>query len=132
MGIVVGPDIDLRIFFTDWKYTFAVNDNGRQSIQFFDRAGLAIHKVFCIEESDLAGYRALVEKFTDHDPRWPQTEPVEPAVWQDTVDQPAELREHWLGMKDTHQFFEIGRASCRERVCQYVMISVVAVPLKKK
>src|SRR3546814_19199497 len=27
---------------------------------------------------------------------------------------------------------EIGRASCRERVCQYVYISVVAVSLKKK
>src|SRR3546814_11348254 len=26
---------------------------------------------------------------------------------------------------------EIGRASCRERVCQYVLISVVAVTLKK-
>src|SRR3546814_10119369 len=26
----------------------------------------------------------------------------------------------------------IGRASCRERVCQYVEISVVDVPLKKK
>src|SRR3546814_13186969 len=29
-------------------------------------------------------------------------------------------------------FEEIGRASCRERVCQYVSISVVAVSLKKK
>src|SRR3546814_14959565 len=28
-------------------------------------------------------------------------------------------------------FFEIGRASCRERVCQYVWISVVDVSLKK-
>src|SRR3546814_13687794 len=27
---------------------------------------------------------------------------------------------------------EIGRASCRERVCQYVLFSVVAVSLKKK
>src|SRR3546814_16344527 len=27
---------------------------------------------------------------------------------------------------------KIGRASCRERVCQYVEISVVAVSLKKK
>src|SRR3546814_15820232 len=27
---------------------------------------------------------------------------------------------------------KIGRASCRERVCQYVSISVVAGPLKKK
>src|SRR3546814_11924492 len=29
-------------------------------------------------------------------------------------------------------FDEIGRASCRERVCQYVYISVFAVSLKKK
>src|SRR3546814_15821781 len=28
--------------------------------------------------------------------------------------------------------FQIGRASCRERVCQYVYISVVAVSLQKK
>src|SRR3546814_14076501 len=27
---------------------------------------------------------------------------------------------------------QLGRASCRERVCQYVLISVVAVSLKKK
>src|SRR3546814_18411918 len=27
---------------------------------------------------------------------------------------------------------QIGRASCRERVCQYVLIQVVAVTLKKK
>src|SRR3546814_20309740 len=39
----------------------------------------------------------------------------------------------------THQYFglghnqpELGRASCRERWCQYVYISVVAVSLKKK
>src|SRR3546814_16699943 len=30
------------------------------------------------------------------------------------------------------RFEQIGRASCRERVCQYVYISVVAVSLKKK
>src|SRR3546814_13860851 len=32
----------------------------------------------------------------------------------------------------THLADEIGRASCRERVCQYVYISVVAVATKKK
>src|SRR3546814_12065415 len=31
-----------------------------------------------------------------------------------------------------HPAFQIGRASGRERVCQYVSISVVAVSLKKK
>src|SRR3546814_17936658 len=33
---------------------------------------------------------------------------------------------------DPHRARQIGRASCRERVCQYVSISVVAVSLKKK
>src|SRR3546814_16006018 len=36
----------------------------------------------------------------------------------------------YLGLLGARQ--EIGRASCRERVCQYVSISVVAVSLKKK
>src|SRR3546814_20926919 len=31
-----------------------------------------------------------------------------------------------------HRHLQIGRASCRERVCQYVEISVVAVSLKTK
>src|SRR3546814_19946697 len=31
-----------------------------------------------------------------------------------------------------HATVQIGRASCRERVCQYVQFSVVAVSLKKK
>src|SRR3546814_18669319 len=37
-----------------------------------------------------------------------------------------------LSGRDTGQSTEIGRASCRDRVCQYVWISVVAVSLKKK
>src|SRR3546814_15811575 len=32
----------------------------------------------------------------------------------------------------SNSLIEIGRASCRERVCQYVEISVVDVSLKKK
>src|SRR3546814_16292893 len=51
------------------------------------------------------------------------------------------LADHWLdaGLIDDGTFTafqfgdqQIGRASCRERVCQYVSISVVAVSLKKK
>src|SRR3546814_11385753 len=40
--------------------------------------------------------------------------------------QPADRRQH------PYPSQQIGRASCRERVCQYVSISVVAVSLKKK
>src|SRR3546814_16639608 len=37
-----------------------------------------------------------------------------------------------LQMPGMAGFQEFGRASCRERVCQYVSISVVAVSLNKK
>src|SRR3546814_15500528 len=49
-----------------------------------------------------------------------------------------EEREKLLGapssfvLKTVTNIREIGRASCRARVCQYVSISVVAVSLKKK
>src|SRR3546814_16645516 len=36
------------------------------------------------------------------------------------------------GNEHSARVFEIGRESCRERVCQYVSISVVAGSLKKK
>src|SRR3546814_12747647 len=49
----------------------------------------------------------------------------------------ASVSQALLDLPFDHIFFtgspqEIGRASCRERVCQYVWISVVAVSLKKK
>src|SRR3546814_9513556 len=40
-------------------------------------------------------------------------------------------RHHRERLIDFEQIDEIGRASCRERVCQYVYVSVVAVSLKK-
>src|SRR3546814_6928529 len=53
---------------------------------------------------------------------------------------PAAARSHDNGampsrtppMQDFHPAVEIGSASCRERACQYVSISVVAVSLQKK
>lgn len=107
MGIVVGPDIDLRMFFGDWKHTFAVDDGGRRSLQFFDRAGTAIHKVYLIEESDASAYETLVARHVDPAPSWPGIEPVRPAVRADAVDRPEDLRAQWLAMKDTHQFAQL-------------------------
>ena len=46
VGPVLGPDIDLRLFFNSWKHFYAVSENGRHSLQFFDRGGEAVHKVY--------------------------------------------------------------------------------------
>ncbi|MBF6618416.1 MAG: hemin-degrading factor [Candidimonas sp.] len=105
MGIVLGPDIDLRMFFGNWKHTYAVNDGGRLSVQFFDTAGSAIHKVYMTDESDVAAYHGLVEKYAHPDPTWPQTAPT-PAKEDLSSSQPTPaLRTDWLAMKDTHDFF---------------------------
>src|SRR3546814_19212277 len=44
----------------------------------------------------------------------------------------AGLRQRDRCRRITQPFHQIGSTSCRERVCQYVYISVVAVSLKKK
>lgn len=107
MGIVLGPDIDLRMFFKHWASTWAVEDNGRRSIQFFDTAGTAIHKVFCTEQTDTDAYRALVEQSAMPRPEWPQTSPCV-SDGNSLVDRaPAELRARWLTMKDMHEFHGI-------------------------
>ena len=71
MGLVLGDDIDLRIFFSNWHFGFAViSENPRglmRSFQFFDIDGTAVHKVFLTNESDLAAYENLVEKYRSAD-----------------------------------------------------------------
>jgi len=104
MGIVLGPDIDLRMFFGSWKHTFAVNDDGRLSIQFFDAAGDAVHKVYVTDETNVDAYHALVAKFTQPDPDWPQIVQGQPKADQTVAEAPAGLRDDWLAMRDTHDF----------------------------
>lgn len=104
MGIVLGPDIDLRMFFSNWKSTWAVNDGGRLSIQFFDTAGEAIHKVYVTDETDVDAYHALVKKFIDPNPVWPVIVPVEPKPDDAPAQDLAQFRTDWLAMDDTHQF----------------------------
>src|SRR3546814_13203859 len=62
---------------------------------------------------------------------------VEPANADRLVERGPALGEraglvHDPGVDPAAVFDQIGRASCRERVCQYVSISVVAVSLQKK
>ena len=41
MGLVLGADIDLRLFLGDWKFGFAVHEGDRYSLQFFNSFGEA-------------------------------------------------------------------------------------------
>jgi putative hemin transport protein len=110
-GLVLGPDIDLRLFLGQWKLGFAVREpqkrGERLSLQFFDAAGDAVHKIYATDETDRAAFDALVGRHTAAEPR-PLALSPRPA---DPVDRPdgeidvAGLRQAWAGMRDTHEFF---------------------------
>lgn len=111
-GIVLGEQIDLRIFPSRWKHGFAVEklaEDGttKRSLQFFDGAGEAVFKIHARPATDLVAWQAMVEKLTA-----PEQSQVVAAVpytkSTEATGTPAsaeELRTSWDEMTDTHQFF---------------------------
>jgi putative hemin transport protein len=114
MGLVVSPDIDLRLFLGGWASAFAISEETahgiQRSIQIFDRQGTAVHKVFLTEHSDPAAWEPLVRSFTAVEQRAElDLAPLEPrtAALADGEIDAAALREGWAALKDTHHFFAL-------------------------
>ncbi len=109
-GLVLGPDIDLRLFLGQWKLGFAVREpirsGERLSLQFFDGSGEAVHKIYATDETDRTAFDALIACHTAP----PAPLALAPRA-PDPVDRPdAEidldgLRTAWRAMQDTHEFF---------------------------
>ena len=114
MGLVVSADIDLRFFLTGWSSVFAVTENNargtQRSIQVFDQQGLAVHKVFLTEDSDLVAWEALVHVFAE--PEQSALLDLQPApaaeieLADSEIDQ-ASLQQKWSELKDTHHFYAL-------------------------
>lgn len=109
VGLVLGPDIDLRMFFGCWRFFYAVTENGRRSLQFFDQEGVAVHKVYRTDESDGAAWDAFVARFGKSEKTLPQLERVVVPDERTQAEDPVALRAHWLGLQDTHDFFPMLR-----------------------
>ena len=107
--MVLGPDIDLRLFPRRWAHAYALGGE-RPSIQVFDADGVAVHKVFATDATDRAGWDALVADFAiDAAPPPPDAAPA-PATPKAERDVDAgALRSDWLGLRDTHDFFPMLR-----------------------
>ena len=120
MGLVLGGDIDLRVFYSRWAHGFAVDettDKGVQrSLQFFDASGTAVHKVFTKPATDLEAWVALVVGFLADDQSPGMTPAAHPASAAPAAERPdAEIdvtafRQAWASMRDTHEFFGLLRA----------------------
>jgi len=61
---LVNPPIELRLFPARWAYAFALDEAGpkgpKRSIQIFDAAGEAVHKIHLREETNAAAWPAIV------------------------------------------------------------------------
>jgi len=116
MGQFVNPDIDLRLFFNHWEHAFAVTegeeDKPRRSLQFYNKAGEAVHKVYLTHKSDEAAYHALIKQFKSDD----QSDSITTQAYDpEAPDRPdseidwAGFRTAWDNLKDTHDFFPMLR-----------------------
>lgn len=111
-GIVLGPDIDLRIFPKHWKHLFAVSDPSvepaRQSLQVFDANGMAMHKIFALDTTDMDAWAKLVDTLAPTEAAPLAVERAQPAIRKvnPAPDREALLAD-WSGIKDVHEFFGI-------------------------
>jgi len=112
-AMVLGENIDLRIFPKVWAHGFAVEkrDGGeiRRSLQFFDAAGEAVHKVHLRPASNLYAYQKLVAELesSNQEPSVPVASGApEGETESHNVDADIhDLRDRWSRLTDVHQFF---------------------------
>ena len=122
-AMVLDPEIDLRIFPKHWVHAFAVEEPGedgpKRSLQVFDAAGDAIHKVHLKPVSrhdlwaDLLGNMRIAPPPLALLPR----SPVDPAKGAGS-DAPT-LRATWDRMTDTHQFLGLVKDHGMNRLGAY-------------
>lgn len=124
-AMILGPEIDLRIFGKHWVHAFAVEEPGedgpKRSLQIFDAAGDAVHKVHLKPQSNHALWPDLIANMRLAD---------QPATLDLTARRPAELakgdsagasalRAAWDKMTDTHQFIGMTRDQGMNRLGAY-------------
>jgi putative hemin transport protein len=112
-AMTLTENIDLRIFQSHWVHGFAVEtqteDGPRRSIQIFDAAGDAIHKIHLRKNSSHEAWAGLVadlavEDQSDTQDLAPRKAAEAPKSRPDKRDV---LREEWARLTDTHQFLRL-------------------------
>ncbi|MFC0386712.1 hemin-degrading factor [Muricoccus vinaceus] len=106
--LVLGPEIDLRLFPGAWANAYAL-DGERPSIQVFDKDGEAVHKVFATGHTNRDAWASVLAEFAvDEAPPPPATPSPRAAPTEGLVDAKT-LREDWLALRDTHDFITLLR-----------------------
>ncbi|CAM3343549.1 hemin-degrading factor [Paracoccus nototheniae] len=123
-AMTLDTEIDMRMFPRNWVHAYAVEAGGRRSVQVFDAAGDAVHKVHLRDTSDAAAWDALRHDLALPDQQTPSAfgprAPVEGAL---IAESRAEmLRSEWSAMSDTHQFNTLVRRLKMNRLGAYRLV----------
>lgn len=122
VGLVLDPNIDLRIFPGKLAFAFAVpvqNPRGDLlSVQFFDAYGRAMHKIYLMNDEHKEAYAHYVETYAHLNQQESisvSTEVPSPDYAYSTeIDTEAFLAD-WTALKDTHDFYPLLRKYKLER-----------------
>lgn len=112
VGLALGRDIDLRLFFRHWHTGFAVSDAPGEvprSIQIFDEAGRAVHKIFVRPNADARAWQSALAPFVEGEglpPAFVTTRDESDEGGEVDCDV-AEFLHAWSQMTDTHEFFGV-------------------------
>ncbi|WP_417254315.1 hemin-degrading factor [Celeribacter sp.] len=109
-AMVLGKEIDTRIFPKFWAYGFAIENETpkglRRTLQFFDQSGDALQKIFLRDTSNQDAWQPLVDvlRLEVQSPKITVAPrpPVEGA--KINAEKRDDLVEGWKGLTDTHQF----------------------------
>ncbi|WP_037338354.1 hemin-degrading factor [Saccharospirillum impatiens] len=94
---------DQRFFFRNWRYTLAVTEGERQSIQVFDDSGTAVIKLYRLVDTQIAHWENLVAQHSDT-PITPEFAEA-PAYERTSLSGSAEaMMQDWRALTDVHQF----------------------------
>ncbi|MEL6467975.1 MAG: ChuX/HutX family heme-like substrate-binding protein [Pseudomonadota bacterium] len=112
-AMILTEDIDLRIFPSHWQHAFLVERDSdaskRRSVQVFDAAGDAVHKVILQDSSNHDAFaqmtKSLASENQSPEAQFTHRLPAEPAkIAEDKIDI---LCKEWQRMTDTHQFLRL-------------------------
>ena len=127
-SMVLGLEIDLRIFAKHWVSGYAVEvetDRGtRRSLQVFDAAGDAVHKIYLRDGSEHDQWDAVVKELAVDaaDPALAveDRKPTEPA--KENAAKRDVLLQEWARMTDTHQFLRLTSKLGMNRLGAYRLV----------
>lgn len=119
IGLVVSPHIDLRFLLESWGSAFAVVDKVSEkivadgflrSIQFFDKQGLAVHKVYLMDNSNKEAWDGFIANFKDSEQShtlYIEPKPLGENAISDEQVNVTEFQNSWSELKDTHHFINL-------------------------